>query len=412
MKLKKIQFLTAMVGMSFLWISCQKDVSDQATENPENQSIKNFGAVADDPDEVRKVQLIMSSEFASRGYDLSGSLMANGKGKPVKPGSGGSTSDATLPTVTITSPANGSTVSGTVTIQVSASDNVGVASVSVSVNGGIIGTKTTAPYTFYWNSGSVADGNHTITATAKDAAGNSKSTSITVAKNTVIVVTPPPTTIPSAFHIPMPAVGYQGSEGSCVTFAAVYYQRSAEQYKKAGSTSYSNASNVFSPEYVYNQTKASTSCGSGSSLIETLNFLYNKGVTTWQTLPYSDQNGCTFTPTSTQVAEAANYKIKSYSRVLSSDQTAIKSLLSTGHPLVFTFTADANFYNARAGYIYNSYSSTLYGPHAITLCGYDDSKKAFKAVNQWGTGWGDGGYIWIDYNFLTSLTSGLYTVSL
>jgi C1A family cysteine protease len=410
MKNNKIQILLAVLGMSLLWVGCKKEASTSVQETETAQFIKSFGVVEDDPSEVRKVPLIMSSDFSQKGYDVSSAVMVNGRGKPVKPPT--TTGDATAPTVTITSPANGSSVSGNITISATATDNIGVTSVGFAVDGTTISTLTAAPYSVSWNSQYLGDGTHTITATAKDAAGNTKSTAITVAKNTVIVVTPPPSsTIPTTANIPMPAIGYQGSEGSCVTFAAVYYMRSAEQYKKSGASSYSFATNVMSPEFVYNQTKASTSCSSGSSLLNTLNFMYSKGVCTWQSMPYTSSD-CSTMPTSAQLTEATNYKITGYSQIVASDQTAIKTLLSTGHPVVFTFTVDANFYNAGPGYIWNSYSSTIYGPHALTLCGYDDSKRAYRAINQWGTTWGDAGYVWIDYNFFPTVASSVYTIRL
>jgi len=37
-------------------------------------------------------------------------------------------------------------------------------------------------------------------------------------------------------------------------------------------------------------------------------------------------------------------------------------------------------------------------PHAITLVGWDDTKNAWILRNSWGSGWGEGGYAWIDYN--------------
>lgn len=47
---------------------------------------------------------------------------------------------------------------------------------------------------------------------------------------------------------------------------------------------------------------------------------------------------------------------------------------------------------------------TEYSPkdrgHAICLCGYDDSKGAFKFKNSWDIGWGDKGYAWVSYDFL------------
>lgn len=58
------------------------------------------------------------------------------------------------------------------TVQVNASDNVGVTRVELYVDTVLRGTDTTAPYTWSWDSTTVANGNHTILAKAYDAAGN------------------------------------------------------------------------------------------------------------------------------------------------------------------------------------------------------------------------------------------------
>ena len=82
-------------------------------------------------------------------------------------------SDASPPTVAITSPASGATVSGTITVTASASDNVGVAGVQFRVDGISSGAEaTTAPYSISWNTATAANGSHTLTAVARDAAGN------------------------------------------------------------------------------------------------------------------------------------------------------------------------------------------------------------------------------------------------
>jgi hypothetical protein len=407
MKNNKIQFLMVMIGVSFIWVGCQKGITNQAQENPK-QSLKTFGAVEDDAAKARNVSLIMSSAFRDAKVAATSDATISAKGKPTKPTNG---SDVTPPSIKITSPANGATVSGTVSIQVNATDNVKVTSVTYVIDGVTVGTSTSSPFSFSWNADNAADGNHYITATAKDAANNQASSSIAVAKNTNIVILPPPPSLPSAYQISMPPVGDQGSEGSCVTFSAVYYMRSAEQYRLAPGSGYNFATNIFSPEFVYNQTKVSSGCLSGSSLINTLNFMFSTGACTWQSMPYSGAD-CSLMPTAAQTAEAANYKIKSYSQILSNDQTAIKTLLSGGHPLAFTFTADDNFYTAGPGYIWKTTSPTVYGIHSIALCGYDDSKHAYRAINQWGTSWGDNGYIWIDYDFFAQITSSAYTITL
>ncbi len=94
------------------------------------------------------------------------------------------TVDTVSPQVSITSPSNSSTVKGTVSIQASASDNVGVSSVSFKLDNGIPVVDTTAPYQVNWNTTYSTSGNHTLTAIAKDAAGNqSIASTITVTVN-------------------------------------------------------------------------------------------------------------------------------------------------------------------------------------------------------------------------------------
>lgn len=41
-----------------------------------------------------------------------------------------------------------------------------------------------------------------------------------------------------------------------------------------------------------------------------------------------------------------------------------------------------------------------YGGHALCLCGYDDSKGAFRIKNSWSTTWADKGYAWLSYDYV------------
>lgn len=105
----------------------------------------------------------------------------SGGGGTTPPPTGG---DTTAPTVNVTAPGAGATVSGTVTLSANAADNVGVVGVQFQVNGANAGAEvTSAPYNVSWNAGAVASGAHTVTAVARDAAGNrttSAAVSITV----------------------------------------------------------------------------------------------------------------------------------------------------------------------------------------------------------------------------------------
>jgi hypothetical protein len=112
--------------------------------------------------------------------------------------------DTTLPTVIITSPAAGATVSGVVTISASATDDVGVAGVEFQLDGGPPVPDTTAPYSISWDTTGTSNGSHTLTAMAQDTAGN-RTTSAPV---TVTVFNgPPPDTTPPTVAITSPASG-------------------------------------------------------------------------------------------------------------------------------------------------------------------------------------------------------------
>ena len=82
--------------------------------------------------------------------------------------------DNTPPAATVTGPAGG-TVSGTVSITADSADPApgsGVASVQFLVDGTVIATDTTSPYSTSWNSAITANGSHAITVRATDGAGN------------------------------------------------------------------------------------------------------------------------------------------------------------------------------------------------------------------------------------------------
>jgi peptidoglycan/xylan/chitin deacetylase (PgdA/CDA1 family)/archaellum component FlaF (FlaF/FlaG flagellin family) len=80
------------------------------------------------------------------------------------------------PTVSLTGPAAGSTLSGQVTFTANASSPVGISKVSFLVDGVVVGTSTTSPYTATWNSATVGDGPVTVTAEATDVSGNTATT--------------------------------------------------------------------------------------------------------------------------------------------------------------------------------------------------------------------------------------------
>ena len=133
-----------------------------------------------------------------------------------KPDSG--TADTTPPTVSVTAPAAGATVSGDVTVTATAADNVAVAGVSFFVDGQAVGAEdTSVPYSVTWPTTSGTNGSHSLTARARDAAGNQ-------ATSTAVAVTvsnqAPPDTTPPTVSVTAPAAGATVSGDVTVTATA------------------------------------------------------------------------------------------------------------------------------------------------------------------------------------------------
>lgn len=112
----------------------------------------------------------------------------------VNAAAGSVAADTQAPTVSISAPLGSSTVSGLATVDVSASDNIGVSKVVLQVNGSAVATDTASPFQFSWDTSKVANGMANLVAVAYDAAGNSKTSttvSVNVANNVVADTTPP-----------------------------------------------------------------------------------------------------------------------------------------------------------------------------------------------------------------------------
>jgi hypothetical protein len=88
--------------------------------------------------------------------------------------------DLVPPTIAFTAPAPGAALSGTVSLRVQASDDVGVVRVDYQLDGASLTSSTTAPFAVSWNVNYTANGPHTLTAVARDAAGNTASATLPV----------------------------------------------------------------------------------------------------------------------------------------------------------------------------------------------------------------------------------------
>lgn len=205
---------------------------------------------------------------------------------------------------------------------------------------------------------------------------------------------------PAAYDLSeyLPPVGSQGKQGSCVAWATGYYLKSFHENYEDRLNGNPVNENTMSPAFIYNQIKFS-GCDNGSVVQRALDTLVSSGIPDWTVMPY-DENNCDAQPNDLQKTLAAPNKIASYFYLDEGqvfEQT--RAFLLNDQPVVIAVDIDRSYFGARDEkgiYVYRKFKESS-GSHAMLVVGYDDSKNAFKVVNSWGKGWGNNGFVWLDY---------------
>src|ERR1019366_5962567 len=106
------------------------------------------------------------------------------------------------PTISITQPANGATVSGTASVQGTAGDATGLATVTVSLDGGASGVATGLQnWNYAVDTTKLSNGAHTVTAAATNQAG------LTATATIILTVSNGTSSLPPTISITQPANG-------------------------------------------------------------------------------------------------------------------------------------------------------------------------------------------------------------
>ncbi len=207
-------------------------------------------------------------------------------------------------------------------------------------------------------------------------------------------------------EIYFPVVGDQGRQGSCTSWANVYYAFGYLEAKDYGwDASSGNPNYLLSPAWSYNKIAA---YDYGSIPSETAELIKQWGVATLSTMPYNDMDVNNW-GNEAAWREAPYHRPLDYSLITyvgNSTIDVIKSILDSGTPV--TIGIDANQFSNGLNdtdYILSSDEYNVVGlNHAQCFVGYDDSISegsdigAFRVVNSWGAGWMDDGYYWLTYD--------------
>lgn len=112
-------------------------------------------------------------------------------------------------------------------------------------------------------------------------------------------------------------------------------------------------------------------------------------------------------PTNPCYTTALGHTAISYQRLNSSLLNSMKSCLTDGYPFVFGFTVYKSFESKiveTTGIVpMPARTEQVLGGHCVMCVGYDEKTQRFICMNSWGNKWGDKGYFYMPYPYLTNL---------
>lgn len=193
----------------------------------------------------------------------------------------------------------------------------------------------------------------------------------------------------------MPPVRHQGKWGTCVAFAAGHGQKGWQERQQGDLPE-----GGLSPAFLYARCKARDGlAAAGTYPRVALQVLLEEGVCSERSWPYDRLGGDIVPnqPPQEVFEEAKQYRISGYAGVSGVEE--IKAAIVEQGPVLAALLVTASFINA--GKTVPLPSGEVMGGHAVVLCGYSDKVGAFRLYNSWGDSWGDNGFAWLPYDFVT-----------
>ena len=220
----------------------------------------------------------------------------------------------------------------------------------------------------------------------------------------------------------MPSPRDQRSQGSCVAWTLGYGLKTYQERLEERDNSI-----VLSPAFVFNSIKGMAGrCDEGVLFAKALNFLKNKGICTWNDMPY-DATDCNTQPSYHAKRNAERYVIEDWKTIYASENHPISDIypvkyeLYNGNPVGVAVWLDSKivrFMNdmssGKPKFVWKNPlkdTSKKYFYHALLCVGYDDDKEEFKLLNSYGPDSGNNGYLYISYDaFKEAVYEAYYAV--
>lgn len=123
-------------------------------------------------------------------------------------------------------------------------------------------------------------------------------------------------------------------------------------------------------------------------------------------------------PPSACYTQAEKYQTLKYQRLDNENLNDLQNCLAQGFPFVFGFTVYESFESNEVSYTgivpMPKRHERVLGGHAVFCVGYNNENKRFIVMNSWSTGWGDKGFFYLPYDFMTDgdLADDFWTIKL
>jgi hypothetical protein len=218
-----------------------------------------------------------------------------------------------------------------------------------------------------------------------------------------------------------PYPGNQSPYGTCTAWASAYAARTiAESIALNRQDRFLTTANVFSPLFVYKsvftlyKNNPNPQGDEGIAISAALDFLKKEGPVKMQDFEKTAALPQFFL---SAFSNARRYPIGDYARLYASWRDLsrggdpvrtrmVKKSIAEGKPVIIGIKCPGSFFDAEGDVWHppeNPDDIDVYQPngaHALCVVGYDDGKYggAFEIQNSWGTGWRNGGYVWIPYD--------------
>lgn len=230
-------------------------------------------------------------------------------------------------------------------------------------------------------------------------------------------VTPPP---PSRRTLILPkshdlrrnfsSIKNQGSQGSCLAFTLSSIMEYMIKSKKLKAVDLSEA-------FLYYESRKKAGdqdIDIGSNFLYSLQSLAENGICSEQYMPYSEYDYTT-SPSRTAYTDALANKISMASSV-NLEIEDLKKVLYNGYPIAISINMYPSFGNGENFVIPFPSKRELSrnnGMHSMVIVGYNEDKQQFIVRNSWGEDFGDHGYCYIPYDYITdeSLTNCAYIIN-